>query len=647
MAKPEPATLWLVGPLLMALLPQFLFLPVGVSTAAGLLVLWRLSPIWRKDSTSQRLLRFALIPVAAFGVFLEHHTLFGPQGGVSLLVLMVVLKLLESQDRRDHLIMVLAGFFLLMSTFIHDQRLPVALWLALTATLFTASLVATQSHALPPFRKAFGLGAGLILQAVPLALLLFVLFPRIPSPIGGLIHTQQARTGLSDSMSPGSISQLIRSDAIAFRAAFSTAGVDGHQLYWRGPVLWDYDGRTWRRAHPGREQVPAQSLGRPLEYAITLEPDNLSWLPTTGLVTKLTLPGAHETADQEWLAARPVRDRERYSVQAWLDYRLEPELSPARQARALALPAGFNPKTIALGRRWANGKLSPYAIINGALRYFREQPFHYTLNPPTLGHDAVDDFMFDSRRGFCEHYAGAFTVLMRAAGIPARVVTGYQGGEYNPIGGYWIIRQQDAHAWSEVWLAGQGWIRVDPTAAVAPSRVELGLAASLPELDQTVLDLPAAWFRPVRQTWDFINNGWNQWVLGYDFERQQRALSALSPSLANLRNMLWALLAGMAMLLGGLSLYLFRPTRRPRLDEVARLYGHFLRRLARTGLDKGQAEGAEDFARRASGRRPDLARDIEHITWLYIGLRYDTARPVEIVEFRRLIRAFRPGAKPR
>ncbi|MFA5083496.1 MAG: transglutaminase domain-containing protein, partial [Hydrogenophilaceae bacterium] len=260
-----------------------------------------------------------------------------------------------------------------------------------------------------------------------------------------------------------------------------------------------------------------------------------------------------------------------------------------------------------------------------------------------LGEHGVDDFLFLTRRGFCEHYAGAFTVLMRAAGVPARVVTGYQGGERNPVGGYWIVRQRDAHAWAEVWLAGAGWVRVDPTAAVAPERVEKGLAEALPMAERPLLNLSAHWLRPWRQGWDFLNNGWNQWVLGYDFQRQQRLLARLSPSLASLKGMLWAMLAGAGLILAGLALVLLRDVAgRPR-TEAERLYARFLGRLERTGLDKGSAEGPVDFAARAGRDRPDLARQIHTITRLYIALRYGSGAGSEIGKLRRALYIFRPG----
>ena len=282
------------------------------------------------------------------------------------------------------------------------------------------------------------------------------------------------------------------------------------------------------------------------------------------------------------------------------------------------------------------------AIVNTALSYFNRQGFQYTLEPPLLGTNNIDEFLFETRQGFCEHYASAYTLVMRAAGVPARVVTGYQGGERNPVGGYWIVRNRDAHAWAEVWLAGAGWTRVDPTAAVAPQRVELGLADALPAAERPLLDLPADWLRPLRQGWDYLNNGWNQWVLGYDFQRQRRLLGALSPSLASLKGMLWAMLAGAALILGGLALTLFRPGRRAPRDAVERLYARFLARLEAVGLSKGAAEGPSDFAARAARDRPDLAGPIRSITGRYIALRYGGGPEQARRELRLAIRAFRP-----
>ena len=652
MARPDARTLWLVGPIALALAPLALYLPFWVSSAAGLALLWRLMPVWRKDAAGQRILRLLLALLGVAGVYFEHRTLFGPQGGVSLLVLMASLKLLEAEGRRDHGVMVLIGYFLLMTTFISDQSLPTAAWLLGAAITLTASLVAAQTSHPPGLAAALTTGGMLVLQALPLAVLLFVLFPRLPSPIGGLMQTQQSRSGLSDSMTPGSVSELILSDAIAFRADFVTPGVNGRRLYWRGPVLWDYDGRTWRRSPYAAEAPDRSGVGQPIVYGVTLEPHQQHWLFVSGLAADRPATPfgmtAEASADLEWLTGKPVRERLRYDVQAWPNYRLETRLPTQRRTQALALPDGFNPRTLTLGRNWAEetaglGPGQAEELVRRALALFRTERFYYTLRPPRLGEQAVDEFLFSTRRGFCEHYSSAFVTLMRAAGVPARVVTGYQGGEHNPVGDYWIIRQRDAHAWAEVWLAERGWVLVDPTAAVAPERIEQGIGAALPMAERPLLQLDADWLRPARQAWDFLNNGWNQWVLGYDFERQRRFLDRLHPDLGQLKGMLWTLLAGVGLLLGGyFMLALRRTVRATVIDEPSRLHARFLRRLAAVGLPAGHGEGPSDFARRAARTRPDLAVEIDAISTLYVGLRYGGAAPDKIKALRRRVRAFHP-----
>lgn len=637
---PDLASLWLVLPALLAMLAHALYVPAWASLAALLAVTWRLSPWWRRDSAPQRLLRLLLAGAGVTATLLQFHTLAGPEAGISLLVLMVALKLLEADGRRDQGVVVLAGYFLVLATLIHHQQLAMAAWLFLVLVLLTAALVASQSRT-PP-RAALATAGALALQAIPLALVLFLLFPRLPAPMAGLVQVETGRTGLSDSMAPGSVSQLILSDEVAFRVDFASPGVDARPLYWRGPVLTAFDGRTWRRGGNPEAAPVAEATGAPLDYTVTLEASEQPWLPMAGLTRSVPLAGARLTAWLEWLSPGQAHDRLAYTVRSWPNYRLEWQLPPWQRAQSLALPAGYNPAAAALARRWAAEAGAPVAIVARALDYFRREPFHYTLSPPALGRDAVDDFLFNSRRGFCEHYANAFTVLMRGAGVPARVVTGYQGGERNPVGGYWIVRQRDAHAWAEVWLAGQGWVRVDPTAAVAPERVERGLAEAVPAAERPLLRLPTGWLKDLRQVWDYVNSGWNRWVLGYDFERQRRLLAALTPSLATLEGMLAAMLAGAVLLLAGLAMALLRPTLGPRRDRAGRLYARFLARLAGIGLVKGAAEGPADFARRAARARADLAAPIQAISRLYIRLRYGGGQPGDVVVLKRAVRAFRP-----
>ncbi|TCJ18039.1 DUF3488 domain-containing protein [Parasulfuritortus cantonensis] len=639
----DPGTLWLVLPVALALAPHMLFVPGWVGLAAAMTLAWRLSPAWRPGG-AQRLLRVTLAGAGVAATYLQFHTLAGPEAGIALLVMMAALKLLETDSRRDHAVMVLAGYFLVMATLIHHQDMVTTAWLLTTTAALTASLAASQAGRVPAAAAALRTGTLIVVQALPLAILLFLLFPRLAGPMAGLVQVESARTGLTDSMAPGSVSQLIQSDAVAFRVDFADPAADARGLYWRGPVLSDFDGRTWRRAGNHAGMPEAEPAGPALDYTITLEAGDQPWLPVAGLAREVPVEGAWSTTYLEWLTPRQGHDRLRYAVHSWPAFQMETELPNWQRARTLALPEGYNPESRALARRWADESADPRAIVARALAYFRQEPFHYTLAPPPLGDDAVDDFLFQTRRGFCEHYANAFTVLMRAAGIPARVVTGYQGGERNAVGGYWVVRDRDAHAWAEVWLPGAGWVQVDPTAAVAPERVERGLADALPAGERPLLNLPTGWLKTLRQTWDYLSNGWNQWVLGYDFERQQRLLSALSPSLATLHGTLLAMLAGAGLILAGLAFALLRDGA-GRGDEVDRLYGRFLARLARIGLTRGAAEGPADFARRAARDRADLAPAVAAITELYVGLRYGGGAPRRVAELRRAVRGFRPARR--
>jgi transglutaminase-like putative cysteine protease len=446
-------------------------------------------------------------------------------------------------------------------------------------------------------------------------------------------------------MRPGSISQLIQSDAVAFRVDPHDTRFDARQLYWRGPVLWDYDGATWTPARGLTSAPPeATGLGRRIDYSVTLEPHGQRWLFVAGLADTPPAPDATLTGDFLWLAKNPVSERLRYRLAAWLDYRLEPDLPFDLEERALALPPGLNPRSRDLARRWAAEADDARGVVERALAHFRREPFYYTLNPPLLGEHAVDDFLFGTRRGFCEHYANAFVVLMRQAGVPARVVTGYQGGELNPLGDYWIVRQRDAHAWAEVWVAEQGWLRVDPTAAVAPSRIEQGVAAALPVDERPRRILDTSWLKPLRQSWDLVNARWNQWVLGYDHSRQKNLLERLHPSLATLKGMLWAMLLGAGVVLLALLVAVFRPSRTRHPEPAARHYARFCARLARLGISRQPHEGAETFARRVTRLRPDLAAEVNAITRLYIGQRYAGRVPPDPDALARRVARFRPRA---
>ncbi len=641
--------LWVILPLLLVLAPHAARLPVWISLAwlacAGL----SLYAADRGRPPLGRIGKAVLALGGAAGVLLQFGTLIGPAGGVALLVFLSGAKLLEMDSARDRSGLLFVGVFLLVAHFLDAQSLHTAAYMALAAVALVAGLMVAPKAAAPAraeTRSHLALAARLLAQALPLALLLFILFPRLPGPLWGLPQQAAGKSGLSERMAPGDISQLILSDELAFRAEFADARPHSRQLYWRGPVLWDYDGRAWSTATPVSARPPDfEARGAPVRVAVTLEPHQQRWLFLPGAPARLpATPLSTLGSDLQWLARDPLRQRLRYELEVYLDYRLQPRLDAASRARGLALPAEGDARARQLASAWRRAAADDAVLVERALSWFGAEPFHYTLNPPLLGASAVDDFLFGTRRGFCEHYASAFVFLMRAAGVPARVVTGYQGGELNQLGNHWIVRGRDAHAWAEVWLPERGWTRVDPTAAVAPERVERGLDAALPEAERpaALVALRGAWLRPLHLGWDLLNSRWNEWVLGYNQERQRRFLAGLHPLLASPQGMLIALIvvAAASLLLLAVRLYRRPPASR---DRAARAYARFCRRLARLDLRRTPAEGARDFALRAAAARPDLAADIDAITRRYVALRYGPAGADRLGDLEAAVRAFRPA----
>ena len=428
-------------------------------------------------------------------------------------------------------------------------------------------------------------------------------------------------SGLSDSMTPGSISNLSLSGEIAFRARFEGEIPPKPQLYWRGPVLRLFDGRTWRSGIQQEKVSPGGTATEStVRYTVTLEPHNKPWL--FALEMPLAPPsGAIVSREYQVLSKTPVRSRLRYDMQSHIGFVPGADEAETVLRRHLDLP-GNNPRTRALAEQWRREAAQDEAVIRRMLDHFRMEQFFYTLTPPLLGENSIDQFLFETRRGFCEHYASAFVFAMRAAGIPARVVTGYQGGERNPVDGYLIVRQSDAHAWAEVWLEGKGWTRVDPTAAVAPNRIEAGLASAVPAGEPLPFLVRAdlSWLKQLRFRWEAISNTWNQWVLGFDPQRQRELLSRLGMRQPDWKAMTAAMAVLCGLLLLGLTAWALH--RRARIDPVQRAWNRLSRRLARIGLARQAWEGPADYTQRVAQARPELSPALAAIAGLYIDLRY-------------------------
>jgi len=653
-SAPEPLdrwqVLWLTLALVMPGVPHVARVPVWVSGLLTLAALWRVAVALGRAVIPGTLTRFALGAALIAGVVASYGTVLGRGPGVALLLGFGALKLLETRSRRDGFVVVLVACFLALSAVLFSQDIPTGAYLgACLLAAVTAQVALTAPSGILPPRRHLALAGALLAQGIPIALALFLLFPRLPGPLWSLPRDPHAASsGLDDTMSPGHITRLGLSDEIAFRARFAEAPPAPAELYWRGPVLWSTDGRTWSAGEPGAlPPPPVEAQTPPVRYAVTLEPHGRRWL--FALDAPVDLPrGATLRPDYQVLAATPVRQRMRYEASSVTRYRMV-ALDDAQRRHALALPEGRHPRAVALARGWRGAGLRPQALVDQVLRHFREEPFVYTLYPAALPGDPVDEFLFETRRGFCEHYAAAFTVLMRAAGVPARVVTGYQGGEVNPLDGYLVVRQRDAHAWAEVWLEGRGWLRVDPTAAVAPSRVERGLEAAIPSAGAPfagfLLDEDsrlARALRSVRHGWDAAGNWWNQWVLGFEARRQREVLARLGIDAADWRRLASALL----VLVGGPLLvvaWLLHRTRGPAPDPARRLYERFCRRLARVGVPRVPTEAPLAYARRAGAALPAAAAAIDAVTAAYTRVRY-AGEGDGVAHLRHLVRAFRPTA---
>ena len=591
---------WSLAAAAACLLPLLLQLPSRLAAgiaAAGLLVVaasWR----YRVPGWLRLLLSLALIGI----VLANSRFAFGRDTGCALLAAMLAIKPLELATLRDARSLVGFALFAPFATFLLDQG-PLSLALGLLgATLALAALLRLSElesgdprHALPPLRR-FGAVARLVAIGLPLALAAFWLFPRVSTPLWGVPERALARPGLSDSMSPGEWIDLLTDDRVALRATFDGASPPTSEMYWRGPVLWSFDGRTWTQPGWFRALPAAEVEHSATRYAYELEIEPTDRRQLVALELPVAPPeGVQQSLDFGLYAPRPLSATTRWRMESAAPVAFEPALRTTLPQMALRLPEGYNPRTLALARQWrAEAGGDDGAIVDRALAWIRAE-FAYTLDTPLLGRHSVDEFLFDQKAGFCEHFSSAFVVLMRASGIPARVVTGYVGGYRNRYGGYWLVRRSDAHAWAEVWLPQRGWVRVDPTAAVAPERIY-----------DTLADRASAagggGLAPVFDAGDWMRRGWNDFVLGFDAARQQRILNPLGVGDVDAKGLvaLFALLGGAAL---AAMLWLVARGERER-DPVLRAWRRLGDRYARIGLGREPHEAAGDWSARVLASRP-------------------------------------------
>ncbi|EED33113.1 transglutaminase domain protein [gamma proteobacterium NOR5-3] len=636
---PRPALLWIIVAQALLLLPHLPRLPLWVAGVYLLAFAWRVQAFRGRMELPGRWLKVVLALAAIAGIVLSFGSLFGVEPMVAFLLTAFALKLTEMRSRKDAYVVIFLGYFVCLTEFLFSQDLLIVVYSLLLVWVLTTALVAVHRPAgrlrdLRPLRKA----GVMLLQAVPLMLVLFFLFPRIGPLWSVPIKSHTAQTGMSDRLRPGDVSRLSQSTEVAFRAQFDGEIPAVSQLYWRGMVLSSLEDSTWRSLR--YFEIPAQERraprldteGDPLRYSIIMAPTQQNWLFALRYA-QTARPGVMELNDYRLYSPAIIENEYRYEVQSWPDTPIEKELSPWRRGVETSLPAVDNPRTRALAGRLYETTDTPREFVAAVLDYFSNESFFYTLQPPLLGDtDMMDQFVFDSRRGFCEHYAYAFAVMMRSAGIPARIVGGYLGGEINPVNRTVIVHQFDAHAWNEVWLEGEGWVRVDPTAAVSPDRILYGLERAVAAEGSFLSDSPLSplryrgigWINSMRLRYDALTYRWQSWVTGFDGQAQFDLLRGVLGEISVSRS-LGLLLGAGVLTMGIVSLFLFRGARARRRPVFEEELLRFQRALWRRGLAPIAGETPGQLTERAVLRWPQQA---ETLRALYRALERSVYAPL-------------------
>ncbi|MFZ1569780.1 MAG: DUF3488 and transglutaminase-like domain-containing protein [Thiolinea sp.] len=638
--------IWLLAAQLVVMLPFTTSLPpwllVVVIFSAG----WRLRVLAGKAIQPSTIIKAGLLLVGIGAVFLSGLSLPSLEAMSALLLLGFAFKALEAVKRRDALVVIFTGYFLVALNFLFTQSIIAGLYGTLALIVLTGALVGVQQtvEEFTPSQQVrfnFWVAGQILLQCLPLMVLIFVLAPRfqpfwtLPMPM------EQSTRGISDKMAPGDIEKLSQTDDLAFRVTFKGERPAQSQLYWQGVVLNHFDGHEWRQFATEQDTLQLKSAiqqdygydpsnlkiqGPAYEYEAVYEQSGQPWLFTLNPATEVQ-GDVLRTADYRVMAKQLLQNPMLIRAISHPDSIRDLQLSPTLQALSLQLPTQGDSRSRALAQRLYAEAGDEWTYVQTILNRFREQKFFYTLHPPLLGEqDTIDGFLFDSQRGFCSHYAGSFVFLMRAVGIPARVVIGYQGGEWNEQGKYLAVHQFDAHAWAEVWLPNQGWLRLDPTSMVAPERTEQGLEAALKKegsfLEQSMFSSRKfAWLNSIRKQLDSMQYGWQRWVLSYDDETQTQFLSKLLGELSFTKIALFALsLFGCLLLIWMIWLGLTRQANPEALEH--RLYRRFTERLGKQGVERRLDQTPSEYGTQAAQALPTQADKILAFTNVYQTLCY-------------------------
>ena len=649
---------WVLVAFIAVVLLHMDHLPIWVTVLAGFCIFWRILEYRRAVPFPPWPLKAVMVIGCVAGLSVEYRSLLGLEPMLSMLIAGYGLKLLEMHHKRDAIVLVYLAYFTAAVNCVFTQDIPEFALVLLTFALATTALVSInqardRGFSLAPSRLALKMLA----VSLPLMVALFLVVPRLGAFVSIPVSKHQARTGVSDTLSPGGIADLVGSAELAFRVRFEGDVPDRQRLYWRGLVFSRFDGREWKQAdfygpdQPILGRVGDDSIewiGDPVRYTVTMEPTHQRWL------FALSTPATSETGvrrirDSRLVSSDRIGLRRNYEMRSWLEHRLEPEgLHPHRLDLETRIPPGSNPETVRMARQWAQETPDVDALMNRVLGLFNRS-FVYTLEPPLLGTHTVDEFLWETQRVFCDHFASSFAFFMRAAGHPARVIGGYQGGDIHPTENFVTVRQYDAHAWAEVWIEGRGWQRVDPTAAVAPERDEMSLADLFGDDDGFLAGNPLSLmrFRDIGLVnWsilrrDYFDYLWGTWVLGYD-KRQTRFLQGLLGQVTTARVITLFLFAAGISFLPWLAMYLLN-RHRSRPDPRDLQIQKFCSKLARAGLPRKTGEGILDFAQRVSAERPHLETEAMAIARMYVNQRYDEHLREPSDDLRMRVRSFNPS----
>ncbi len=661
---PRNALILLLIAQAMVILPHVVRVPIWITLLCVACGLWRVMVYKGRWSYPGKLVKTLFVFGAFFGVGFGYGTLLGLEPWVGILILAFTLKLLEMHQQKDAYLVVVLAYFVALTEFLFEQTIPYTLYIYACVTVITAALIGLNQSDVNP-SKALKKSSVMLLQAMPMMLVLFVLFPRIGPLWTVPLQTNIARTGVTDTMSPGNIAELVQSDELAFRATFDGELPHYSELYWRGLVLSQFNAgnQSWTQERPGIYGATLQGknddaawkdnmeyLGEPVSYSVIMEPTNQNW------VFSLTLPEPSDmqrlglVRDFRFYSFQEIGARFQYELTSYLDNRTDLELSDFWRHRYTLLPPGDNPRTKAFAQSLRQQSETPQDYVSALLTHYVTDDFAYTLKPPMVDGDTIDEFLFTTRRGFCEHFAGSFVYLLRAGGVPARVVVGYQGGEYNRRGNYVAVHQFDAHAWTEAWFEGQGWVRIDPTSVVSPERIQGGLESAV-EGEEFLADVglslmkfrSSLWVTELRLQLSAMNHYWDAWVVGYNPSVQMRLLNEYLGDIDR-KTLGMYLVGGFFAMFSLVGLFLLSRRARRSLSPVEREYLKFCQFMERAGVARQIGEGALSYRDRLVALRPDMARGVNEVTSAYVTANFAEDQPQNAEHLKKAIRKVRLSA---